>query len=337
MGLNEKFFRSAETGGGGGGGSFVAVAYEGNAIAAGFQPDLVWIKNRDAAWPGHFIDSFRKTNTYYDSLKTQSGQAQGTSNSYGVASLDLNGFTLGGSSGAVNANGNYYVAWCWKAGGAAVSNINGTIASQVSVNNDLGFSIVKYAGTGNADDVGHGLDSTPDLVIAKNIDSFDNGTNWTVYASPLSGEHSFLNGSNGFAASTAQFRADPDSTVLKLSNNSSSNVNRSGDNFMAYCFNSKSGVSKVGVYTGNGSGTSNYVETGFEPAFVILKLASHNNSTGSWYMFDNARGDNMLEADTSTDESAGDRIDFNSSGFTLKTSETGLNNSNYDYFYYAIA
>ena len=41
-----------------------------------------------------------------------------------------------------------YVAWCWKAGGAAVSNTDGSINSQVSANQTAGFSIVSYTGTG---------------------------------------------------------------------------------------------------------------------------------------------------------------------------------------------
>ncbi|NCW63312.1 MAG: hypothetical protein EBW04_04130, partial [Betaproteobacteria bacterium] len=75
-------------------------------------------------------------------------------------SLDSDGFTLG-SSGGVNASTDNYVAWCWKAGGAAVSNSDGSITSQVSANQDAGFSIVSYTGTGSAGTVGHGLGKNP--------------------------------------------------------------------------------------------------------------------------------------------------------------------------------
>jgi hypothetical protein len=63
-----------------------------------------------------------------------------------------------------------YVAWCWKAGGAAVENTDGTITSQVSVNQDAGFSIVSYTGTGSAGTVGHGLTKTPSFLIVKEIE-----------------------------------------------------------------------------------------------------------------------------------------------------------------------
>ena len=327
---------------------FNTVTYTGNGstnavTGLGFQPDLVWIKNRDAAWSHHFIDIFRKTNTYYDALNTNTKNRQNTSESSGVVSLDLNGFTLGSSGGEVNSNDVNYVAWCWKAGGAGVANTDGTITSQVSVNNDLGFSIVSYAGTVNADDVGHGLDSAPDLVIAKNIDSFDSNTGWITYASPLSGERGLLDEPIAFASSTTHFRADPDSTVLKLSNNSSSNVNRSGDDFIAYCFTSKRGVSKVGSYIGNSS-TNNKIYTGFEPAFVMLKNTSTSNTR--WIIMDNARNPdnpatkvlspNLNNAeDTSTSYWL---LDWERDGFRLKYgADNEFNRSGDTFIYYAVA
>ena len=71
-------------------------------------------------------------------------------------------------SGTANENGQDYVAWCWKAGGQAVSNSDGSITSQVSVNQDAGFSIVSYTGnyTANAS-IGHGLNKKPSFMITK--------------------------------------------------------------------------------------------------------------------------------------------------------------------------
>ena len=59
-------------------------------------------------------------------------------------------------SHAINKNGNNFVAWCWKAGGSAVSNSDGTITSSVSANQESGFSVVTYTGTGADASVGHG-------------------------------------------------------------------------------------------------------------------------------------------------------------------------------------
>ena len=60
--------------------------------------------------------------------------------------------------GNCNANWEDYVLWCWRGGGAAVSNSDGSITSSVSVNQEAGFSIVSYTGNGSAGaTVGHGL------------------------------------------------------------------------------------------------------------------------------------------------------------------------------------
>ena len=64
----------------------------------------------------------------------------------------------------------------YTAGGAAVTNNDGTIATQVSVNKDAGFSIITYTGTG-ADEatIGHGLGRTPKFVMTKRR---NNAINW---------------------------------------------------------------------------------------------------------------------------------------------------------------
>ena len=56
---------------------------------------------------------------------------------------------------------------CWKAGGAAVSNSDGTITTSISANQTAGFSIVTYTGTGSAATIGHGLGKAPKVVITK--------------------------------------------------------------------------------------------------------------------------------------------------------------------------
>ena len=86
-----------------------------------------------------------------------------------MPSFNTDGFTVGedGSNNATNDAGNTFVAWCWKAGGAATANTDGSINSSVSVNQTAGFSIVSYTGTGSAGTVGHGLGKRPKVVIVK--------------------------------------------------------------------------------------------------------------------------------------------------------------------------
>ena len=121
-----------------------------------FPPDFIWVKNRSEAFSHALFDINRGATKR---LRSDSNAVEGT-DSDGITSFDSNGWTMSGND-AVNQNSANFVAWCWKAGGAAVTNNDGTIATQVSVNKEAGFSIITYTGTG-ADEatIGHGLGRT---------------------------------------------------------------------------------------------------------------------------------------------------------------------------------
>jgi hypothetical protein len=55
---------------------------------------------------------------------------------------------------------------------------------------------------------------------------------------------------------------------------------------IAYCFAEKTGYSKFGSYTGNGSTDGTFVYTGFKPAFVLSK---NNSAAEGWWIVDNKR------------------------------------------------
>jgi len=97
---------------------FNAVTYTGTGAArsvtgAGFQPDLVWIKNRSAAISHGLNDSVRGAGKFlYSNLTDAEGNFPTD-----FASFDADGFSLGSATGAVtNTNGSSYVAWQWKEG-----------------------------------------------------------------------------------------------------------------------------------------------------------------------------------------------------------------------------
>ena len=83
----------------------------------------------------------------------------------------------------------------------------------------------------------------------------------------------------------------PSSSLLYLGNSAATNEN--GINFIAYCFKSIKGYSKVGSYNGNGSATDGpFIYTGFKPAFVMTKVGYANSGSdfaGNWNIFDNIR------------------------------------------------
>ena len=150
--------------------AFNTVLYTGtgatkSVTGVGFQPDLVWIKNRTGVAASHHLyDVLRGANAF---LRSNTADAENTASSDVLTSFDSDGFSLGAdvSNEAVNKSGDTYVAWCLKAGGAGSSNTDGSITSTVSVAAHGGFSIGTYTGTGTAGTVGHGLGSDRKSVV----------------------------------------------------------------------------------------------------------------------------------------------------------------------------
>ena len=252
----------------------------------GFQPDWVWIKNRDASSKDHKLhDVVRGSNK---NLTTNNNAAEQTYTYFN--SFDSDGFTLDGNVSDYNQSGSNFVSWNWKAGGTASSNSNGTITSSVSVNTAAGFSIVGYAGNATAGaTVGHGLGVAPSVVIGKNRDASSNS--WAIYHKSIGTNLVFFDGTDAAASySTIYNNTAPSNQVVTLG--SGTNVNANGQNIILYCFAEKPGFSKFGSYIGNGYTNGTFVYTGFKPAYVLVKRTD-SATGGSWIVQDNKRGDNV--------------------------------------------
>jgi len=321
---------------------FNTVTYTGASAphvidTVGFQPDLIWIKNRDTTDSHAIVDSVRGITSPAPYLASDQSAAQATSTNM-PTSVQPEGFTITGNGGRTNTIGEDYVAWCFKAGGAAVSNTNGDITSQVSVNNDLGFSIVSYTGNSSfGQTVGHGLDVQPQMVIHKNL---SNARNWRTYVEPL-GATKYINLDETAAAGTyGSFNnTAPTPTVFSTTSSVADRAtNFNGDNYIAYCFTSKRGVSKVGSYTGTGGNMT--VNVGFEPAFVMIKNTS---AAASWHIFDNKRTaanpstGALFPNETLQELDYNGTFEFTSTGFNNKVASGSLNTSGSSYIYYAVA
>ena len=205
-------------------------------------------------------------------LSSNLTSAEGWSTAAPFSSFDSDGFSVQprspyNANNLINKNGEDFVAWCWKAGGAAVTNTDGTITSQVSANTEAGFSIVSY--TGNVTQgatFGHGLNSAPKMVIIK---SRTTALPFTIYNSNIGAtKYLYLPSTNGAGIYDFWNNTDPTDTVVNLS----SDVNVNGTlPMIAYCFAEVAGFSKFGSYVGNGSVSGPTITTDFEPAFVLIK------------------------------------------------------------------
>ena len=286
MGLNKRLIGAGATASGAltPSENFKAVLYDGNSgtqaiTGVGFQPDWVWIKQRDTAAENHNLtDSTRGTNKIINSNNTN---AEVTSTSR-ITSFDSDGFTLGNNN-ETNDSGSAYVAWCWKAGGGTTSsNSDGSQTTTVQANT-AGFSIITGTmGSSGSSTFGHGLGVAPKMIIHKDR---ANANAWMVYHESMgAGKEIRLNETNAATSSTTPWgNTAPTTTVYTGGNGYIANA---GANFVAYCFAEVENFSKFGTYTGNGSTNGPLVETGFEPAFLMIKMTS---GTGSWFMWDNKR------------------------------------------------
>ncbi|MDA8747419.1 hypothetical protein N9M66_04485 [Litoreibacter sp.] len=326
-------------------GDGVSSSSGGQAITGvGYQPDMVWTKQRSST-TSHMIHDVVRGAGANKSLATNLSNAEPSNGEAHLMSFDSDGFTVGHEdSGSTNVSSGTYVAWNWKAGGSPVINTAGTITSQVSANTNAGFSIVSYTGNdASSATVGHGLSQAPEMVIVKNRQESITNPAWAIYHSSL-GATKYIDLQTGNQSGTATSvwnDTAPTSTVVTIGTADSVN---SGSTHIMYCFHSVEGYSKFSSYTGNGSTDGTFVYTGFRPAWVLVKDA--DASGYNWYLYDNTRDtDNVnskyLAPNTSGSEInySGDGIDFLSNGFKLRTlaGGRGTNRSNINYIYMAFA
>ena len=149
----------------------------------------------------------------------------------------------------------------------------------------------------------------------------------------------FLNLSLGFTiGSTAYNDTEPTSSVFTIG--TTGDINGNGAAYIAYCFHSVAGYSKIGSYVGNGSATGPIITLGFEPAFVMVK---NTTGTGLWLMSDNKRQaaatkTTYLQAQSSAAEySPYTWIEYLSNGFQLKNTGSSLNTNGSTYIFMAFA
>ena len=320
--------------------------YTGNGVnstdsqsitGVGFQPNWVWIKNRDTTNWHILSDSVRGGNKV---LYTNRTDAERSDVDWYLQTFDSDGFTVG-YSGDTNGNGNSLVSWNWLAGGTASSNSDGSITSSVSANTTAGFSIVSYTGSAtNPSTVGHGLGTAPSMIIVKNRST--SGRDWVIWHKALGGASSTADlllfttdakiTSSGYWGSSA-----PSSTTFGVGNINNNNAN--GDNHIAYCFAEKKGYSKFGSYTGNGNSNGTFVYTGFKPAWVLIK--NYGAGGDSWQLQDIKRsgynGANNVLAPNTNGAEGSNGLDILSNGFKIRTTASGWNSGNVGYIYMAFA
>ena len=326
---------------------FDTILYTGNAgtqkiTGLEFKPDMIWFKSRTSTSTNGIADSVRGRSKLFF---PDSDQAEETSSSTrDLRSFDDDGFTLGNPQvlSSTNGNGLSIVAWCWKGGGASVSNSDGSVTTTISANPEAGFSIVSYTGGGNGSTMGHGLGKVPAWILVKKRDSDSpgNARGWAVYHQSLAADKALRLNSTGSELSEANFfREDLMSTTV-FGVNGDYDTGYSGDDYMAYVWAEIPGFSKFGVYYGDNNSDGPYVYLGFRPAWVMIK--NPDASSQEWYILDNKRDtDNpvgqYLSASSSAAEATYVFYDFLSDGFKLRNTGNAQNPDGQRIVYMAFA
>jgi hypothetical protein len=287
---------------------------------AGFAPDLLFNVPRSNANLGTYV--FDRIRGPGKSLRTLYASA-GASQTNTVTSFDMDGITVGTDTGGLGINSFTYTS------------------AKYLFRRASGFmDVVNYVGNGSAQNITHNLSAAPELIFVKSRTWIGGGNNnWKVYAEDIGNtDYLYLN-SNAANLSNSNIWNDtsPTSTQFTVGTDSSA----SGVAFISYLFASRSGISKVGTYSGTGSDVN--VDCGFTNGARLI-LLKRTNSTGDWYVFDSARGivsgnDPYTLLNTAAAEVTNtDYIDPLASGFTVTSSAPdALNVSGGTYLFLAIA
>ena len=270
---------------------FSTYVYEGNGssitvnngIDLSGEGGMVWVKNRNSTSSHAIYDTERGPSTGTSSstnktLGTDLSNPEGIGgNVAGITSFNSNGFTTASNQispyNVTGPSSQDYVSWSFR--------------KQPGF-----FDVVTWTGDGTSGrTVSHNLGSIPGLVIIKSI---SDTTNWKVWHRDLGNNWLELNTTSAVSSET-YFPSSPTATELTLSGNG--NVNGSGSpskTYVAYLFahddqsfgdDSDESIIKCGSYTGNGS--SQDINLGFEPQWLMIKKSS---AAGSWQIIDTMRG-----------------------------------------------
>ena len=184
----------------------------------------------------------------------------------------------------------------------------------------------------NTATIPHGLGVTPEIIFYKSRSASGNWNTWTTA----------IDGSNdSLLLNTTGAKSDNSGIYGNLTSSVFPNWGLgNGTTQVAYAFASKPSFSKIGSYTGNGNASGPMVNTGFKPAWLMVK---RTDSTGEWVIFDikrstfNVVDKALLAEDRTAEYTIANLLDINSNGFKMRDTHASRNANNGVYLYIAFA
>ena len=313
------------------------------SISVGFQPDATWIKNKSHAYGSVMANAVVGSDKY---LRPYDNVAE-TTDSETISSFDSDGFSVGTSLQS-NNNTSSLVSWNWKAATTASGTTTGSGTGKsysAQYNTDAGFSIISYEGNGTAGhEIPHHLSAALDFWVVKRRPDTDH---WFVGHSKLASDYEtdfLILSLNDAKADSDDYWDDTKPTSSVFTCGGTNDVNGDTVDYIAYCWHSVDGYSRVGSYKGNGleDDEAPFVYTGFRPAWVMIK---NSTASGSWFIFDTKQStynviDDYLIADgggvgaTGSTEAS---IDSLANGFKVRQEDDNINDSGETFIYLAFA
>jgi len=301
------------------------------------QPDLVWIKNRDAADAHMIFDSVRGATKRLSS--NDSSEAEIT-DADTLDSFTSDGFQVDADD-KVNTNTEKYCSWNWKAGTTSGITSGDITPSGYSFNATSKFAVIAYTGTGSDGRVPTGFGTAAEFVTVRERTA---ARYWMTYHHTLgnAGEV-YLNATNAANTSASTWNSTtPNSVGVSVDGGSEGNgvnSNASSNTYVMYAWAGVQGYSKFGSYVGNGNDDGPFVYTGFRPAFLMRKTTG----TDYWQIADNKRKgynpDNsyLFPSNNGAENPAITRVDLLSNGFKVNDDDSADNTSGTTYIYAAFA
>jgi hypothetical protein len=291
-----------------------------NNIDLSTKGGLTWIKGRSGATGHRLTDTARGATKSLESNSTAAEVTEST----GLTAFGTTGFTIGADAD-YNTSAATYASW--------------TFRKQPKL-----FDIQTWTGNdATSRTLSHSINGTVGCVMVKKTSSTGN---WIVWHRTFltAGDYIILN-------STAEKQNDVDNGITTTSStfDIKYGLNVSGETYVAYLFAHNAGgfgltgtdnVISCGSYTGNGSATGPFVNLGFEPQWLLVKMSS---SAGYyWQLVDNMRGistggnDAILNPNVSDAEYSFQEFDLASTGFYPMGAGSNSNVSGETYIYIAI-
>ena len=308
---------------------FDILQYEGDGAASRtltglkFQPDLIFLRNLDNAavsWRCAInMTGYSPSPSTPNNLRCDTGDLPSDLTGGNIEGFNADGFDV--ADGSVSGNGvnqlnNTFQAWCFKADPAA------------------GFDIVRYQGNGVAGNTfAHNLGEVPELIMVKRLD----GTgNWNIYqlaygdVTDPETDYTWLN-SNAARVDNANRWNDTVPTSTQVTLGAATDVNGSGNEYVALLFRSVPGLLKIASMEGNGNVNGGYIPVDFAPRYAWLK---NLGAVASQNIFDNVMADTFNQNDSrqafeqnivTATNGAHDQL---ANGWKLRTTLAGLNGNN---------